>query len=171
MDIVNIVDIYKLLSFVPLFHKLARKYAGRGAEPEDLFQTAALGFLQLAQKHADSGGAVPWLLYLSRRLPPIVRDEAERLRKQRAPLSLDALHDLGYDAEAPPVDEPAIIPKVHLLTDREQEILLLLSQGYTQRDIAHELNITPQAVNATIKRARRKITTHNTIEAFPVRDG
>lgn len=51
------------------------------------------------------------------------------------------------------------------LTSREEEVMELLAEGYPAKEIAQRLSITPDTVNAHLKRIYHKLHVHSRIEA------
>lgn len=51
------------------------------------------------------------------------------------------------------------------LTSREEEVMELLAEGYPAKEIAQRLNITPDTVNAHLKRIYHKLHVHSRVEA------
>ena len=52
------------------------------------------------------------------------------------------------------------------ITSREAEVLYLMSQGKSGKEIAAELYISPQTVQRHAKNVYRKLDVHNKIEAL-----
>ncbi len=61
----------------------------------------------------------------------------------------------------------------HHLTPREQEILVLIAQGYTNRQIADLLHISPKTVDVHRSRLMKKLNLHNVAELtrYAIRHG
>ena len=62
--------------------------------------------------------------------------------------------------------------KPHDLSERQRQILELLSQGLTKKDVARHLGLTVPSVNSHVSRAYRKLRVHNITGALakmPVR--
>ncbi|MEW2528787.1 helix-turn-helix transcriptional regulator [Streptomyces sp. NPDC047071] len=51
------------------------------------------------------------------------------------------------------------------LSSREREILILLSEGLTNRDIAHILTISPETVKDHVRSVCTKLTVKNRLQA------
>lgn len=54
--------------------------------------------------------------------------------------------------------------KADVLTPREQEVLTLIAEGYTNRQIAKELVISPKTVDRHRENIMRKLNLHNRVE-------
>ncbi len=52
------------------------------------------------------------------------------------------------------------------LTNREQEVLQLVKQGYSQKRIAGQLLLSPETVKKHLKNCYKKLGAHNKIEAL-----
>jgi DNA-binding NarL/FixJ family response regulator len=81
-----------------------------------------------------------------------------------------AVHDWN-DGAKDAVDEPAGIPaaappkSVSLLSKREREIVMLLSNGYAALNIAAKLNIARTTVRNHISNVLQKLEVHSRVEA------
>jgi LuxR family transcriptional regulator, transcriptional regulator of spore coat protein len=62
---------------------------------------------------------------------------------------------LNEAAERPPVTI------VVMLTPREQEVIQLIAQGLSAKQVAQQLNITPRTVESKIERMRLKARARN----------
>jgi DNA-binding NarL/FixJ family response regulator len=56
--------------------------------------------------------------------------------------------------------------KPELLSDREHEILVLVSKGYTTKEISDALSISLQTINSQVKNIYSKLSVSNTTEAI-----
>jgi DNA-binding NarL/FixJ family response regulator len=68
----------------------------------------------------------------------------------------DAIRSSAVQAELPPIAVPAGDP-LSELTDREHEVLALLAQGQTNRQIAEALTITPNTVKKHVDHILQKL--------------
>lgn len=59
-------------------------------------------------------------------------------------------------------------PLVHVITDREEEVLLLLGDGHGEREIAVRLGISRWTVRAHRSNARRKLSARTTTHAVAI---
>ncbi len=69
-------------------------------------------------------------------------------------------------ARKPEVQSPAVPPLLGPLTDRELEVLRMLTTSLSSAEIARELFIAPSTVRSHIKRIYAKLDVHNRIEAI-----
>ncbi|MBV8432016.1 MAG: response regulator transcription factor, partial [Solirubrobacterales bacterium] len=77
-------------------------------------------------------------------------------------------HRLGIPLEAP-VEPERVRPSADLgLTERELEVLRLLGDGRTNRQIGEELFITPKTASVHVSRILMKLGVHNRAEATAV---
>lgn len=67
----------------------------------------------------------------------------------------------SFHRKAPPPTEEGS----NALTAREEEVMELLAEGYPAKEIAPRLSITPDTVNAHLKRIYHKLHVHSRIEA------
>lgn len=143
----------EVLRFRPLVMATARRYAGRGAEFDDLAQEGYLALIELIPKCKDPG-MLP--LYLKNRLPARVRTAARReWRAQTLPMD-----ELEGTAEEPWVfEEPYIADKA--LEDAlgpDRELAQMLAEGYSQKEAALRFGITQQGISARLKALRKRLT-------------
>ena len=55
-------------------------------------------------------------------------------------------------------------PRAQKLSEREQEVLYLVAQGKTTRDIAHELFVSTRTIETHRANIMKKLEVHNTAE-------
>ena len=60
--------------------------------------------------------------------------------------------------------ETAIPSKADALTPREREVLTLIAEGHTNRQIAHALTISVKTVDRHRENIMRKLNLHNRVE-------
>jgi DNA-binding NarL/FixJ family response regulator len=65
--------------------------------------------------------------------------------------------DAFASATAPPDVRPSFDPELDQLTNREREVLRLIAQGYTYREIARELFISAKTVESHVSSVLRKL--------------
>ncbi len=66
--------------------------------------------------------------------------------------------DLDAFAAAPAGDaKPSVDPELDQLTSREREVLRLIAQGYTYKEIARELYISVKTVESHVSSVLRKL--------------
>ncbi len=68
------------------------------------------------------------------------------------------------DFSAPPFSA-SVNPPAQDLTDREREVLSLLAQGLSTRDIAQTLSISPSTARNHIQNILHKLNVHSRLEA------
>ena len=148
-----------IAKYEPLVKATAKRYAGRGAEYEDLVQEGYLALLILTEKCTDK----EWLTaFIARRLPGYVRTAAQRLRGLRRVTNF-----ADFDTAADRVIDPSEIER-RLLFEileilrrklRPGEFILARDamDGWTQNDLASKYDISQQAVSARMKKIRAKL--------------
>lgn len=148
-----------IVKYEPLVKATARRYAGRGAEYEDLVQEGYLALLILNEKCTDKN----WLTaFIARRLPGYVRTAAERLRglrKMTDLLDFEFLTEIIFD---PSEEERRTLTEIIYIIKRKLlpgEFIMVceVMDGCTQKDLAGMHNITQQAVCARLKKIRAKL--------------
>ena len=147
----------ELEAYAPLVRSVAWRYAGRGAEFEDLVQEGCLALLVLIPRCPDRR----WLArYLKTNLPGYVRDAAARMRRHAAygggAMTEELEATLGKNEER--YEETELRETLErLLTREELDITQALVEGFTQAEIARGLGVTQQAVAARVKKIRTKL--------------
>lgn len=144
---------YELRRFRPLVTATARRYAGRGADFDDLVQEGYLALLELVPRCGDPE-RLP--LFLKNRLPARVRAAARREWRQQ--------HVLLENMEGTP-EEPAIFEEPHIpdrtveecLCGEDRELVILLAGGFSQKEAAERFGITQQAVSARLRMVRKRL--------------
>jgi PAS domain S-box-containing protein len=76
---------------------------------------------------------------------------------------LHLLETAGIGAQRDAEDDPAEPAR---LTRREIEILQLLAQGHSTREVAHRLSLTVSTVRTHIQNVLRKLEAHNKLQAI-----
>ena len=154
-----ITDDELIIKYAPLVKATARRYAGRGAEYEDLIQEGYLALLILNKKCTDK----QWLTaFIASRLPGYVRTAAQRLRGLRTKTNLIYIEDLqeilhdGSEEERRRLFELIYMLREMLLPG---EFIMAneVMEGCTQDDLAEKYHISQQAVSARIKKIRGKL--------------
>ena len=143
--------------YTPLVKAAAAKYQGRGAEYEDLVQEGYMALVVLVPQCRDRR----WLpLFLRNRVPYHVRDAAARMRKRGSDggeVLLEAIEETA-GAEDEKYGEAELREALRrTLTRSELDITQALMEGFTQAEIAKELDISQQAVAARLKKIRDKL--------------
>ena len=137
----------------------AWKYANGRDDYEDLIQIGHLEALKLLLDCPD--GADP-IEFVMRHLRYKVRNKARSLWnwKHRVELAADEaeyqrLEDLRTFAEFESVEYWADLER--LLANDEVDLLWALREGASQKELALRIGVTPQAVNARVKRIKEKV--------------
>ena len=148
-----------IVKYEPLVKATARRYAGRGAEYEDLVQEGYLALLILNEKCTDK----EWLTaFIARRLPGYVRTAAQRLRGLRTRTNLidiDDLQEILHDVTEE--ERRRLFELIYMLRRNllPGEFIMAndVMEGCTQNDLAEKYHISQQAVSARIKKIRTKL--------------
>jgi RNA polymerase sigma factor (sigma-70 family) len=147
-----------LAEFAPLVRRIAGRYAGRGAEWEDLVQEGGLALVSIARRCTRKQMA----RQLKNLLPGKVRDAARRMRRPEGELSLDEESEPDAPGLCIP-DERALrgfedieladfLENLPNKTDRD--IAKAASQGVNPRQIALSLKMKPQTVAYRLARIK-----------------
>ena len=143
----------EVLRFRPLVAATARRYAGRGAEFDDLMQEGFIALLELIPKCGDRK-RLP--LFLKSRLPARVRTAARReWRREWTPLE-----DIEGTAAEPSFSHEPDFAEEDLcahLDGKDRELIISLAQGMSQKEAAERLGITQQAVSARLRAVRKRL--------------
>ena len=143
----------EVLRFRPLVMATARRYAGRGAEFDDLVQEGFIALLELIPRCRDRG-RLP--LFLKNRLPARVRTAARREWR----LDWTPIEDIeGTAAEPSYFDEPDFAGEdlCARLDNEDRELVILLAEGLSQKEAAGRFGITQQAVSARLRAVRKRL--------------
>ena len=143
-----------LLKYMPFARKAAWRYAGRGAEYEDLVQEAAVALLELIRRWLTKCPPQTLTLYLFYRLPGRVRSAAHSLRNVRCE-SLEAGMETGYDV---PSEDFSVIEILHGLSSGDQALALELAHGYTQKELARRYHVSQQAISKRLHKLRNRLS-------------
>lgn len=143
-----------LQQFYPLVVATARRYAGRGAEFDDLVQEGYMVLLRLIPRCSDRTRLAD---FLKKRLPGLVRTAAKRAWRSSGTIPLDELEVMGREPSAAVLENLwEYIPEDELTSD-ERRLVLMLANGLGQREAADYFGITQQAVSARVRALRRKL--------------
>jgi RNA polymerase sigma factor (sigma-70 family) len=141
----------------------ARKYAGRGAEREDLVQEGYLSALRMIKKRSKKHLKKA----LDNCLMGMVRDAAERMRYrdgtvqlsqcdgedgETSLLKMENLADERAEEEAREIEIRCDLERI--LGPDELKIAILLVRGHTHAEIARDMGISQQAATMKVKRIR-----------------
>jgi DNA-binding NarL/FixJ family response regulator len=86
--------------------------------------------------------------------------------------SRDVLHRIVIDGSRARL-APAPVSRSSLLTDREREVLLHIARGFSQRQVAHVLDISIKTVQHHLESVMDKLEIHDRVELarFAIREG
>jgi len=139
--------------------RVARQYANSREDYEDLVQIGHLGALKLL---LECPGGVDPIEYVLRRLRHRMRSEARSLWRWKHRVELDAdekmylvLEDGRTVAEFELAERWLDLERI--LTEEEMKLLRSLGYGVSQKEMAERLGVSPQAVNARVKRIRQRV--------------
>jgi LuxR family maltose regulon positive regulatory protein len=79
---------------------------------------------------------------------------------------LAAFPDAEPEQTAPPVAKPAYVELVEPLSDREAEVLQLIAQGLTNREIASRLYLSLNTIKAHTRNIYGKLDVHSRTQAI-----
>jgi RNA polymerase sigma factor (sigma-70 family) len=146
----------ELFRFRPLVTATARRYAGRGAEFEDLVQEGYVALLELIPRCPERE-KLP--LFLKRRLPGRVRSAAKREWRCDERREYSPLEELEGTPNEPAVQPPEIGGEgiAGLLSVAELQMVSLLAEGWSQNEVAAKLCVTQQSVSARLHRIRERV--------------
>jgi len=137
----------------------AWKYANGREDYEDLIQ---IGHLEAGKLLLDCPDGADPIEVVMRHLKYRVRNKARSLWNWQHRVELDSdpaeyqmLEDLRTFAEFESVEHWADLER--LLADEEVDLLWALREGATQKELALRIGVTPQAVNARVKRIKEKV--------------
>lgn len=148
-----------IAKYGPLAKASARRYAGRGAEYEDLLQEAYLALLILNEKCSDK----EWLTaFIANRLPGYVRNAARKLRGLRSKTNIMDFEFLPEIIIDPSEEERRMLFEIIYIIKKKLlpgEFIMVreVMDGWTQSELAGKHDITQQAVCARLKKIRAKL--------------
>ncbi|HPD98124.1 MAG TPA: sigma-70 family RNA polymerase sigma factor [Synergistales bacterium] len=140
-----------LTAFRPLVMATARRYCGNGAAFDDLVQEGYLAMLELLPRCKNRKYLAK---YLKDRLPARVRTAARRAWRtndSEEELDPETCKGCSFTPEIPWLQWVA----EELLGSRDSQIVRLIAEGYTQKDIAETMLLTQQAVSHRVGQIRR----------------
>lgn len=143
----------EVLRFRPLVMATARRYAGRGADFDDLVQEGYLALLLLIPRCGDPA-RLP--LFLKSRLPGRVRAAARREWRS----DHMALEDIEGTSGEPFVFEEPYFPGPAVeqtIGTEERELVRLLLEGFSQKEAAERFGVTQQAISARVRLIRKHL--------------
>jgi RNA polymerase sigma-70 factor, ECF subfamily len=133
-----------------------RRRLGDGDDAEDVAQEA---FVRLLDE-APPKNARAWLFTVAARLAA----DRHRSARRRQRLALHRSDRLGVAPSGEPADEAVeraeaidtVRAALGLLTEREQQLLLLHHDGLSYRAIAERLGVAPASIGSLLTRAHRR---------------
>ena len=142
--------------------------AGRPYEQACALVQAADALLVSRGRRSEAADALGTACRVARRLcaAPLLADAAELARVARLPLPHDAA-----DPEAPDREDGVRAP--FGLTEREEQVLCLLAEGRTNREIGQLLYISPKTASVHVSRILQKLGVSSRVQAaaFAARHG
>jgi DNA-binding NarL/FixJ family response regulator len=99
--------------------------------------------------------------------PERLIEQVKQIASGEFVLSTNAAVRLARLYALPPVEAHAVIhgPREADLTQREEEVLALLAEGYTNRDIADRLSLSEHTVRAHMRGIMQKLNVSNRVQA------
>ncbi|MDR0616828.1 MAG: sigma-70 family RNA polymerase sigma factor [Synergistaceae bacterium] len=152
--------------FAPLVRRVARRYAGRGAEREDLEQEGYVALISLAKRVTNDAYIAR---ELSRFLPGMVRDAAGRMRWRSGVVRLNAGEDASGDDDsggisipdaraASDYDAAELRAAIEALPDEEErKIAFALSEGSSFGDVAELIGVGRKTLRKRIRSLWRNL--------------
>jgi RNA polymerase sigma-B factor len=131
---------------MPLVHSVARRYAGRGAELEDLVQVGAVGLLSASERFDPKRG-VSFGSFAAPTVEGAIRHHLRKLAKTDQPLATDEIPE-GISALAGTDDRLLLRSWLRTLGDRDRQIVYLrFHADMTEADIGRELGLSQAQVS------------------------
>jgi RNA polymerase sigma factor (sigma-70 family) len=143
-----------LRDYFDYIKKIAWRYAGRGAEVEDLEQEASMGLITLARKCPPNEKLSN---YIRKRLPGQVRDAAHRYRYPDLHCELTEAHKEAIPAPKKHIPIDFIDLLERNFSESDLFIIWALSWGCTQKEIAEKLNKTQQSIHYRLTKIRKHL--------------
>lgn len=104
--------------------------------------------------------------YILKRSPPAeILKAIKELRAGGAPLSMQVAKTIVDSFHGPRPGSPRPDPKIETLTRREREIVALLADGASSKEIAHKLGLTSGTVRAHLHTIYGKLGVENRTQA------
>ena len=133
--------------------RISRAFLDQGSRMKDLLIFTA----ETLQGEPASAREAPRLSYINHILS---------LFEDSVPEKVDKIKNKSKNEGADKGVTEIISPLIEPLSDREREVMILLSQGYSAGDVAEELIISVNTAKAHIKRIYQKLDVHNRKEAI-----
>ena len=151
--------------FAPLVRTIAASYFLMGGDEEDLYQEGLIGLMQALRTY-DAQKCDSFVKYakicIHRSMLTAIKAAA---RKKHEPLNLsvqipeDTTQSVGDPEERVLMREKLISLYAMIdvkLSEKEKSVLDLYVEGFSQKEIAAALSITPKAVDNALTRIRNK---------------
>jgi RNA polymerase sigma-B factor len=137
---------------MPLVHSVARRYAGRGAELDDLVQVGAVGLLSASERFDPQRG-VSFGSFAAPTVEGAIRHHLRKLAKTDQALSPDEIPD-GISALVGTDDRLLLRSWLRALGDRDRQIVYLrFHADMTEADIGRELGLSQAQVSRLLAEA------------------
>jgi RNA polymerase sigma-B factor len=137
---------------MPLVHSVARRYAGRGAELEDLVQVGAVGLLSASERFDPQRG-VSFGSFAAPTVEGAIRHHLRKLAKTDQPLAPDEIPE-GISALVGTDDRLLLRGWLRALGDRDRQIVYLrFHADMTEADIGRELGLSQARVSRLLAEA------------------
>jgi RNA polymerase sigma-B factor len=137
---------------MPLVHSVARRYAGRGAELEDLVQVGALGLLSASERFDPQRG-VTFGSFAAPTVEGAIRHHLRKLANTNQPVAPDEIPE-GISALVGTDDRLLLRSWLRELGDRDRQIVYLrFHADMTEADIGSELGLSQAQVSRLLAEA------------------
>lgn len=145
----NGLDLIKLLHLPEVSTQLAIVISifADGKHVIDALKAGASGYLLKDDDYVDINNAISQML------------------EGGAPISPSIARYLLEELTLSPVKKLTISSKKKLLTNREHEVLILVSKGYTSKEIAEVLNLSQHTVKGYSSEIYKKLSVNNKMQA------
>jgi RNA polymerase sigma-B factor len=139
-------------SHMPLVYSVARRYAGRGAELEDLIQVGAIGLLSASERFDPQRG-VSFGSFAAPSVEGAIRHHLRKLAKTNQPVAPDEIPE-GISALVGTDDRLLLRSWLRALGDRDRQIVYLrFHADMTEADIGRELGLSQAQVSRLLAEA------------------
>ncbi len=137
---------------MPLVHSVARRYAGRGAELEDLVQVGAVGLLSASERFDPQRG-VSFGSFAAPTVEGAIRHHLRKLAQTDQTLATDEIPE-GLSALVGTDDRLLLRSWLRALGDRDRQIVYLrFHADLTEADIGRELGLSQAQVSRLLAEA------------------
>lgn len=137
---------------MPLVHSVARRYAGRGAEFEDLVQVGAVGLLAASERFDPQRG-VSFGSFAAPTVEGAIRHHMRKVDQSGPPVAADEIPE-GISALAGSDDRLLLRGWLRALSDRDRQIVYLrFHADMTEREIASEVGLSQTQVSRLLAEA------------------